>query len=172
MLLKGFRLLICKCYRGDQLAAKYITKIEARKRSTQATFRTISGRWGLVKAEKWTTVDGVTAIATEWTTVTWRGVKLAAGYNVLSHGTAINATLVKSETGSYRFRVHEIVRHIKLSVVERLPTMKRGDGCNPPNELGRPRGPTNVLMLFARAYASGGCLKISSDPDATCSSWP
>ena len=55
-----------------------------------------------------------------WTTLTWRGVKRAIGFNVLSKGQTLNEHLITSRTHRYHFRIHAIVRHIKLSPVERV----------------------------------------------------
>ncbi|HEV3309047.1 MAG TPA: hypothetical protein VG815_00780 [Chloroflexota bacterium] len=54
------------------------------------------------------------------TLITWKGVKRAIGYNVLSHGHTLNAGLVRSRTLKYSFTVFGTVHHIRLAPVERI----------------------------------------------------
>ncbi len=54
------------------------------------------------------------------TTVTWKGIKSAIGYNVYSQGSKLNDPLRTSKTQSYTFSVKGNIQHISLSPVERL----------------------------------------------------
>ncbi|HEV3308910.1 MAG TPA: hypothetical protein VG815_00080 [Chloroflexota bacterium] len=80
--------------------------------------------WGLASSFSPTSAPSFSYLTVHYrnhsTFITWKGVKRAIGYNVLSHGQTLNATLVRSHTLKYNLTVSGTVHRIRLAPVERL----------------------------------------------------